>query len=172
MTSTSVKTFAYPTTDLSDAFSNDPDAKLQYLAPAWRDFGGSTMFSGPAITLSTFEDNTKVRAQVESPGHGRVLVVDGGGSMNCALFGGNLAQLAAQNNWAGVIINGCVRDTLELQAEAVGIKALATHPKKSVKQDLGDLNVELSFGGVIINSGDWIYADKDGVLVAAKPLSL
>ena len=120
-----------PTTDLSDAFSDDPDAKLQYLAPGWRDFGGTAMFAGPAVTLSTLDDNTKVRAQVESPGHGRVLVVDGGASMACALFGGNLAQLAAQNGWAGVIINGCVRDTLELQAEPVGIKALATHPEKA-----------------------------------------
>ncbi|MGC6471790.1 MAG: ribonuclease E activity regulator RraA [Parvibaculales bacterium] len=161
-----------PTTDLSDAFSDDPDAKLQYLAPGWRDFGGTAMFAGPAVTLLTLDDNTKVRAQVESPGHGRVLVVDGGASMACALFGGNLAQLAAQNGWAGVIINGCVRDTLELQAEPVGIKALATHPKKSVKRDLGELDATVSFGGVTVNSGDWVYADADGVLVAAKPLAL
>ena len=162
----------YPTTDLSDAFCDDKNARLQYLGTDWRDFGGKTMFAGPAVTLSTFEDNTKLRAQVETPGHGQVLVVDGFGSMNCALFGGNLAQLAAQNGWAGVIINGCVRDTLELKAEAVGVKALATHPKKSIKQDLGDLDVPLSFGGVTINPGDWIYADEDGVVVSAKQLTL
>ncbi|MGC6511381.1 MAG: ribonuclease E activity regulator RraA [Parvibaculales bacterium] len=171
-TSTTPAASPSPTTDLSDAFSDDADAKLQYLAPGWRDFGGIKTFAGPARTLSTLDDNTKVRAQVESPGQGRVLVVDGGASMNCALFGGNLAQLAAQNGWAGIIINGCVRDTLELQAEAVGIKALATHPKKSVKRDLGELDVPLSFGGVTVNSGDWVYADEDGVLVAAKSLAL
>lgn len=156
----------FMTTDLSDAHEG-----LRYLAPVYQDFGGRMRFHGPAKTLVTFDDNTKVRAAVEMAGEGRVLVVDGGGSMNCALFGGNLAKLAAQNGWAGIIIHGCVRDRAELKAEAVGIKALASHPKKSLKRDLGSFDVSLRFSGVTIHPGDWIYADEDGVIVADRELS-
>ena len=157
----------FMTTDLSDAHGG-----LSYLATDYQDFGGTMRFHGPAKTLVTFEDNTKLRAAVEQPGEGRVLVVDGGGSMNCALFGGNLAKLAADNGWAGIIIHGCVRDRAELAGEAVGIKALASHPKKSQKRDLGSYDVSLQFSGVTIHSGDWIYADEDGVLVSDRQLSL
>ena len=94
-------------------------------------FGGVTRFCGPVKTLLAFEDNTKVRAAVEGDGAGQVLVVNGGASQRCALFGGNLAKLAADNGWAGIIINGCVRDTAELAAEKVGIKALGVHPRKA-----------------------------------------
>ena len=151
----------FMTTDLSDAHKD-----VRYLAPGYQDFGGKTRFHGPAKTLLTFEDNTKLRAAVEQAGNGQVLVVDGGGSMNCALFGGNLAKLAAQNGWAGIIIHGCVRDRAELAAEAVGIKALASHPKKSLKRDLGSFDMSLNFSGVTVHPGDWIYADEDGVLVS------
>ena len=151
----------FMTTDLSDAHED-----VRYLAPGYQDFGGKTRFHGPARTLLTFEDNTKLRAAVEQVGNGQVLVVDGGGSMNCALFGGNLAKLAAQNGWAGIIIHGCVRDRAELAAEAVGIKALASHPKKSLKRDLGSFDMSLNFSGVTVHPGDWIYADEDGVLVS------
>lgn len=156
----------YMTTDLSDAHDG-----LRYLAPGYQDFGGKTRFHGQAKTLVTFDDNTKIRAAVEQAGEGRVLVVDGGGSMNCALFGGNLAKLAADNGWAGIIIHGCVRDRAELAAEAVGIKALASHPKKSQKRDLGSYDVSLHFSGVAIHPDDWIYADEDGVIISAKPLA-
>ncbi len=156
------------TTDLSDAH----EGALRYLAPCYRDFGGRLRFHGPVKTLETFEDNTKLRAAVETQGAGHVLVVDGGGSMNCALFGGNLAKLAADNGWAGIIIHGCVRDCAELAAENVGIKALASHPKKSQKRDLGTYDVPLTFSGVTIQSGDWVYADEDGVVIADKELSL
>lgn len=156
----------FMTTDLSDAHEG-----LRYLAPVYQDFGGRMRFHGPAKTLVTFDDNTKVRIAVEMAGEGRVLVVDGGGSMNCALFGGNLAKLAAQNGWAGIIIHGCVRDRAELKAEAVGIKALASHPKKSLKRDLGSFDVSLRFSGVTIHPGDRIYADEDGVIVADRELS-
>ena len=151
----------FMTTDLSDAHED-----VRYLAPGYQDFGGKTRFHGPAKTLLTFEDNTKLRAAVEQAGNGQVLVVDGGGSMDCALFGGNLAKLAAQNGWAGIIIHGCVRDRAELAAEAVGIKALASHPKKSLKRDLGSFDMSLNFSGVTVHPGDWIYADEDGVLVS------
>ena len=156
---------AFMTTDLSDAHTD-----VRYLAPHYRDFGGKTRFHGPAKTLLTFEDNTKLRAAVAQAGDGQVLVVDGGGSMNCALFGGNLAKLAADNGWAGIIIHGCVRDRAELAAEAVGIKALASHPKKSEKRDLGFYDVSLQFSGVTIHPGDWIYADEDGVIVSDRKL--
>jgi regulator of ribonuclease activity A len=156
------------TTDLSDAH----EGALQYLAPGYQDFGGRVRFHGPAKTLLTFEDNTKVRAAVETPGEGRVLVVDGGGSMNCALFGGNLAKLAADNGWSGILIHGCVRDQAELKAEAVGIKALASHPKKSQKNDGGTYDVPLTFGGVTVQPGDWLYADEDGVVISETALSI
>ena len=158
------------TTDLSDAYSDDAAANLRYLAPGYHDYGGLTAFHGQVVTLASFEDNTKLRAQVETAGHGRVLVVDGGGSHRCALLGGNLAQLAAQNGWAGIVIHGCVRDREEIAAEAVGVKALNTHPKKSVKRDLGELNVAVTFSGVTIHPDDWLYADGDGVLISAKEL--
>lgn len=157
----------YMTTDLSDAHQG-----LRYLAPFYQDFGRRLRFHGPAKTLVTFEDNTKLRAAMETPGAGRVLVVDGGGSMNCALFGGNLAKLGAENGWAGVIINGCVRDRAELAAANIGIKALASHPKKSQKRDLGTYDVSVCFSGVTIHPGDWIYADEDGVIVSARALAL
>lgn len=160
----------YMTTDLSDAYEGK-GAGLRYLAPDYRDFGGTTRFHGVVKTLLTFEDNTKLRAAVEQKGEGRVLVVDGGGSINCALFGGNLAKLAADNGWAGVIIHGCVRDRAELKAEHIGIKALASHPKKSQKRDLGSYDVSLNFSGITIHSGDWVYADEDGVIVSDRELS-
>ncbi len=158
----------YPTTDLSDAYEN----KLRYLEGQWQDYGGVMNFHGRVVTLATFEDNSKLRAAVERKGKGQVLVVDGGNSHRCALFGGNLAQLAAQNGWAGIVINGCVRDTAELAAEAIGIKARGTHPRKSVKRGLGDENIPVHFGGIIIKPGDWLYADADGVVIAAEELRL
>lgn len=158
---------AFMTTDLSDAHDG-----LRYLATDYQDFGGHLRFHGQAKTLLTYEDNTKLRAAVETKGEGRVLVVDGGGSMNCALFGGNLAKLAAQNGWAGIIIHGCVRDRAELKAEAVGIKALASHPKKSLKRDLGSYDATLKFSGVTIHPDDWIYADEDGVIISERELTL
>ncbi|MBL6642924.1 MAG: ribonuclease E activity regulator RraA [PS1 clade bacterium] len=159
----------YMTTDLSDAYEGK--ARLRYLPPTYRDFGGRTRFHGRAKTLVTFEDNTKLRAAVEMAGESRVLVVDGGGSMNCALFGGNLAALAAENGWAGVIINGCVRDRAELAGENVGIKALASHPRKSQKRGLGSFDVALRFSGVTVHPDDWIYADEDGVIISDTELT-
>ena len=158
----------YAVTDISDKFG----ATLRYPAAIFQDFGGSTRFFGQVKTLSTFEDNSLLRQCVETPGSGRVLVVDGGGSPNCALFGGNLAKLAAKNGWAGIIIHGYVRDRLELQAEAVGIKALGTHPRKSEKRELGILDIGLNFAGIRINPQDWVYADEDGMVFSDRRLEL
>ena len=115
----------FATCDLCDANEDKlADGSLAVLPPVFRSFGKQTAFAGPAVTLKTFEDNTLVRTALEQPGQGQVLVVDGGGSLRCALLGGNLAQLAEQNGWAGVIIDGCVRDSVEINACNIGVRAL------------------------------------------------
>ena len=153
---------SYATTDLSDAH---PEA--QVCAPLFRDFGGKRAFHGPIATVKVFEDNALVRATLETPGNGRVLVVDGGGSLRCALVGGLLGELAVKNGWTGIVVNGCVRDTVELAAQDVGVKALAVHPRKSEKglhSAQADRVVE--FAGVRFHPGAWLYADADGIVVA------
>ena len=156
----------YAITDLSDAH----DAQLRYPKPIFHDYGGRSTFHGPVVTMKAFEDNSLVRESVEQAGDGRVLVVDGGGSMNCALFGGNLATLAANNGWAGVVIYGCVRDSEELAGADVGVKALAVHPRKSEKRGLGTRDIPIHFAGVSVSPGDWLYADRDGIIIAAQEL--
>lgn len=154
------------TTDLSD----DHPALVRHAESVFRDYGGRIAFCGPVATLRVPDDNSKVREAVESPGHGRVLVVDGGGALNYALFGGNLGKLAEKNGWAGVVVYGCVRDTGELAECAIGVKALAAHPKRSDKRGLGERDVEVSFAGVTLKPGEWLYADADGIVVAAEKL--
>jgi regulator of ribonuclease activity A len=157
----------YAITDLSDAH----DAQLRYPKPVFQHYGGRRMFHGPVVTLKAFEDNSLVREAVEQAGDGRVLVVDGGGSTACALFGGNLATLAADNGWAGVVIYGCVRDSEELAAANVGVMALAVHPRKSEKRGRGTRDIPIHFAGVSVFPGDWLYADSDGIIVAAHELT-
>lgn len=150
------------TTDLSDAH---PEA--QTCEPVFRDFGGRIAFHGAAKTLKVFEDNALVRATLETPGQGRVLVIDGGGSTRCALVGGNLGALAVKNGWAGMLVYGCVRDTAELGKQDLGIKALGAHPRRSEKGlHSAQQDKAVSFAGVTIRPGAWVYADADGVLVA------
>lgn len=156
----------FATTDLSDAH---PD-RARPLAPVFRDFGGKTTFRGIAVTVVAPDDNSFVRAALESAGHGRVLVVDGGGSLRCALLGGNLAALAVQNGWSGAIVFGCVRDVGELGAQPFGIKALAAFPRKSDKQGRGARDVAVTFAGQTIAPGEFVYADADGVIVASTEL--
>jgi regulator of ribonuclease activity A len=152
------------TTDLCDAH---PD--LQVCAPVFRDFGGAAAFHGPIATLKVFEDNALVRSTLERPGEGRVLVVDGGGSLRCALVGGQLGELAVRNGWAGLLVNGCVRDGAELTALAVGVKALAAHPRRSEKGlHSGQAERVVEFAGVRFAPGAWLYADRDGVVVAER----
>lgn len=154
------------TADLCD---NYPD--VQVCAPLFRDYGGTTAFHGAITTLKVFEDNARVRAALEQPGDGRVLVVDGGGSLRCALVGGRLGELAATMGWSGIIVNGCVRDRLELAAHAVGVKALATHPRKSEKGlHSGAIDRTVAFAGVSFMPGAWLYADSDGVVVSSARL--
>jgi regulator of ribonuclease activity A len=149
------------TTDVSDAH---PEA--QVCDPVFQSFGGRTAFSGRITTLKVFEDNSMVREIVQTPGEGRVLVVDGGGSLRCGLFGGNLAVAAARNGWAGVVITGCARDADEIDAEPIGVRALALHPRRSERGlHSGQAGIPVHFAGVLFREGEWLLADRDGVLV-------
>jgi regulator of ribonuclease activity A len=154
------------TSDLCDAHP-----ELAVADPIFTSFGGEDSFFGQVVTLKVFEDNALVRTALEAPGEGKVLVVDGGGSRRCALVGGNLARLAASNGWRGIIVFGCVRDSAELRATAVGIKALAAHPRKSEKGlHSGQRHQSLSFAGVSFKDGNWVYGDADGIVVAERPV--
>jgi regulator of ribonuclease activity A len=154
------------TTDLCDAHGES----VRVVAPLFRDFGKVRHFAGTIATLKVFEDNVLVRAALEQPGEGRVLVVDGGGSLRCALMGDIIARLAVDSGWAAVVINGCVRDAEAIGELALGVRALGTHPRKSGKKGWGERDVPLSFGGVTFRPGEWLCADADGIVVAEQPL--
>lgn len=141
------------------------NGELSVLSPVFRHFGRHIRFCGRVVTLKVFEDNAMVRCALEAPGHGNVLVVDGGGSMRCALVGGNLAKLAQENGWSGVVVNGCVRDSEEINACEVGVRALGTHPLRSSKKGDGERNARVCIAGLHIQAGDWLYADADGIVV-------
>jgi regulator of ribonuclease activity A len=163
---------AFATADLCDAHEAAlADGSLRVMAPGLRAFGARASFAGPAVTLKLFEDNSLLADEVKSAGGGRVLVVDAGGSLRCAVFGGNLAAAAAASGWSGVVIHGCVRDTSEIDAADLGVRALDVHPRRSVKRGEGQRLVPVTFLGVTVRPGDWIYADRDGVLVSAEPLT-
>jgi regulator of ribonuclease activity A len=159
------------TPDLCDLFENDSSADLRVLDSLFRDYGGQTAFFGPAITIKCFEDNSIVKELLSTPGEGRVIVMDGGGSLRRAILGDMLAENAAKNGWAGLIINGCIRDCDQIAEIAIGVKALNTHPMKTEKRGLGDLDVPVCFAGHTISSGDWVYADRNGVVISAKELT-
>ncbi|MGZ3182287.1 MAG: ribonuclease E activity regulator RraA [Telluria sp.] len=162
----------FATTDLCDAHPELLEAgTLAVLPPVFRHFGQHARFCGRAVTLRVFEDNALVRATLAAPGHGSVLVIDGGGSLRRALVGGQLGLLAQQNGWAGIVVDGSVRDTDELNACALGVRALAAVPVKSAKEGVGERNVRVTVTGVAIHPGDWIYADADGILVAQAKLA-
>jgi len=143
---------------------------LRVLAPIFRDYGGRSAFSGPVSTLKVYEDNSLVRSALEEAGEGRVLVVDGGGSMRCALVGDNLALIGQQNNWAGIVVYGCIRDAVPIAAIDIGLKAMATNPRKSIKKGEGERDVILRFAECSIAPGDYHYADEDGVVLASERL--
>ena len=143
---------------------------LRVLAPIFRDYGGLRTFAGEVVTLKVYEDNSLVRAALEEAGHGRVLVVDGGGSLRCALVGDNLAELGHKNGWAGIVVYGCIRDSAPIGALAIGVKAIATNPRKGVKKGEGERNVTLRLAEVVIEPGDYLYADVDGVVLAKTKL--
>lgn len=160
----------FSTCDLCDEHEKADPPVLQALPPVFRDFGAPGRFCGPAATVRCFEDNSRVKEAVESPGDGRVLVVDGGASVRRALVGGNLAAAAKKNGWAGIVVDGAVRDLAELQAAGIGVKALALMPQRSTKRNEGQRDVPVTIQGVAVRPGDWVYADEDGIVVAPRNL--
>ncbi|MFC1688709.1 ribonuclease E activity regulator RraA [Pseudomonadota bacterium] len=158
----------YSVPDICDDF---PDA-ISVLEPVFSDFGGKSRFSGEIVTIKCFEDNSLVRDAVKSEGRGRVLVVDGGGSLRHALLGDLLAVAAAENGWQGLLINGCVRDVEILETIDLGVKALNCFPVKTEKRGEGQLNVNVAFAGARIQPGNFLYSDTNGVVVAQRNLSV
>lgn len=152
---------SWTTPDLCDQF---PD--VQVAEPVFRSFGGQARFAGPAVTVKCLNDNSRVRELAATPGEGRVIVVDGGGSLRRALLGDLIAANAVKNGWSGLVIFGCVRDVEVIATLPLGVQALASHPMKTDRRDLGEVDVPVSFAGVSVTPGDWIYADANGVLVA------
>lgn len=139
--------------------------ELTSVALNFTDFGDKVSFSGPARTVRCFEDNALVKSVLSEPGDGSVLVIDGGGSIATALMGDMIAELAIGNGWVGIVINGAVRDRERLASLDLGIKALASNPRKSGKTGEGEHDVTVEIGGAMIRPGAMIFADADGVVV-------
>ncbi len=137
----------------------------------WRHFGGQTRFFGQVVTVKCFEDNSRIKELFATEGCGRVLVVDGGASLRCALLGDMIAQSGVDNGWAGIVISGCVRDVDELIKMPLGVMALAATPQKSVRKGVGDVGLNINIGGVVIRDGAWLYADNNGILISPEPLT-
>jgi regulator of ribonuclease activity A len=156
----------FTTADLCDAHAGT----VSVLEPMLGSFGGRARCTGPVRTVKVFEDNALVRATLGTPGDGAVLVVDGGGSRRCALVGDQLATLAIDNGWAGLVVWGCIRDSAVIGAMPIAVFALATHPLRSARKGTGDRDVAVSFGGVTFAPGNVLYADDDGIVVASRAL--
>lgn len=169
---------SFSTCDFCDAHKSDMSGAFRVLPPVFKDYGAVTQFAGPVVTVKCYEDNTVVKALLESPGvidtplgpRAAVLVVDGGASLRRALVGGLIGASAARNGWAGVVVDGCVRDLAELAAHAVGIRALAHMPMPTDRRNQGQRDVEVHIQGVRVVPGDWLYADADGMVVSSSPL--
>jgi len=156
----------WTTPDLYDEHLED----VQTLMPMLDHFGGIESFCGQVVTVKCFEDNSVVKSQAAEPGDGRVMVVDGGGSLRCALMGDQIALTAHKNGWAGILINGCVRDVVDMMSMEFGIMAIASTPRKSTRRGEGQLDIPIHFGDVTFHPGDWVYADLNGVLVSRVSL--
>ena len=156
------------TPDLCDQFPDD----VRVLAPMFSSYGGCAAFGGAIATVKCFEDNSLVKSQADQPGKGKVLVVDGGGSLRRALLGDMIAEKAAKNGWEGMVIYGCVRDVDVLAQTDLGVQALGSHPMKTDKRNIGDLNVPVTFGGVTFKPGHYVYADNNGIIVSPEPLQM
>ena len=168
----------FSTCDFCDAHKSDSSGQFRVLPPVFHDYGAVRRFCGPVVTVKCYEDNSVVKAALESSGvletaqgpRAAVLVVDGGGSLRRALVGGLIGASAARNGWAGVVIDGCIRDVAELAEHAVGIRALAAVPMPTDRRNQGQRDVEVHLQGVRIVPGDWLYADADGMVVSSQPL--
>lgn len=161
---------AFSTCDMCDPLRDAQPDGFAVLPPVFRNFASMRPFAGQIETVQCFEDNTSVRAVLETPGQGRVLVVAGAGSLHTALVGGNIGVLAEQNGWAGLVVDGCVRDVAELAQRQIGIRALAAMPMPPKKRQAGLIGVRVCVQGVAVECGSWLYADDDGILVSRTPL--
>jgi regulator of ribonuclease activity A len=158
----------YTTPDICDRYS----AEIQVLEPLFTEYGGRQKFCGEIVTIKCFEDNSMVKQTLASAGHGKVMVVDGGGSLRCALLGDLLGAMAAQNGWQGLLINGCVRDVEILKGIELGVQALNCHPLKSNKRNVGQVNEPVRFAGALFEPGQYLYADENGIVVAMEKLEI
>lgn len=156
----------HSTADLCDAHED----KLHVVESMFLSYGRLGAFDGPIATVKCHEDNSKVREALSEPGDGRILVVDGGGSQRRALLGDMLGELAVKNGWKGIVINGCIRDSDAINQLELGVRALGTIPLKTHKRGDGQREVSVSFAGVTFRPGAHLYADADGIVVAARPL--
>tara|TARA_B110000091_G_C13516992_1_gene350854 strand:- start:154 stop:636 length:483 start_codon:yes stop_codon:yes gene_type:complete len=155
----------YVTPDLCDHY---PEVEVFDLI--FTNYGGKKSFGGEVVTVKCFEDNSRVKELVATPGHGKVMVVDGGGSLRAALLGDMLAEQAVKNGWQGLIIFGCIRDIEVIATLSLGVQALNIHPRKTVKRGLGDLHVDLTFAGVTVKPGMYVYADNNGIILSKVSL--
>lgn len=158
-----------------DLLDDHPEKDIQVVTPSldgkfFQSYGARKSFGGQVVTVKCFEDNSRVKELLATDGTGKVLVVDGGASMRCALMGDMIAESAVKNHWNGVIIYGCVRDVDAIAELDLGVQALAAIPRKSNRQGMGETNIELSFGGVTIQSGQYVYADNNGIVIAKESL--
>jgi regulator of ribonuclease activity A len=159
---------SFVTPDLCD---ENPEL-IAVVSPMFRNYGGHKAFHGEIVTVKCFEDNSVVKEQANEAGNGRVMVVDGGGSMRCALLGDLIAEKACENGWAGFVIYGCIRDVDAIAELNLGVQALNSIPIKSVRKGRGDLNIDITFGGVTFKPGHFVYADNNGVIVSPEALKL
>ncbi|MFZ1321884.1 MAG: ribonuclease E activity regulator RraA [Ignavibacteria bacterium] len=155
------------TTDLCDMFITKINVALPI---GFKDFGGKKAFHGKIVTVKCFENNPLVREILETDGTNKVLIVDGGGSKKCALMGDNMAELAVNNNWEGIIIYGCIRDSVSISKLNIGLKALDVNPVKSGKTKSGELNCILDFANIEFVPDHFIYCDEDGIVVSEEKL--
>lgn len=156
---------SFATADICDAHED----KVRVVEPMFGSYGGKVSFFGRIATLKIFEDNSLVRDILQKPGDGRVLVIDGGGSLRRALIGDQLAGLAVANGWSGLLVYGCIRDSRAIGTMDLGVFAMDTNPLKTVKRNTGEADVAVTFGGVTFSPGEWLYADEDGVVVCTIP---
>jgi len=157
----------FKTADLYDAHADE----VHVLAPMLQHFGGAKRFCGPIATLKVYEDNLLLHEQLKEPGAGRVIVIDGAGSLRAAVVGDNLAQRAKDMGYSGYVVNGCVRDVADCGRIDIGLMALAANPTRPKKKGFGERGLPVAFGGVKFSPGEWLYADEDGVLVCARKLA-
>lgn len=158
----------FVTPDLCDAY---PEL-VKAVEPGFANYGGVDSFGGEIVTVKCFEDNSKVKELVDEPGEGRVMVVDAGGSFRCAMLGDMLAEKAVKSGWAGIIMYGCVRDVDVLAELELGVQALGSHPMKSLKKGIGEVGIDVTFGGVTFKQGEYVYADNNGIITSPEPLEM